>query len=115
MPDYPILCRSMIIIGPILCRGVKSNQNYGPKDVLIIVSMEGPDIVPRKKGELTKKDMNRLTSQGIPQESWHDDAKLMEARFKKFSKRFKNVENTHGSKRGYILDKITTTQLNQEV
>ena len=55
--------------------GVKVHGSYGPKDVLIIVSsesLEGPDIVPRKKGELTNEDMDKLTSQGIPHESWHD-------------------------------------------
>ncbi len=54
-------------------------------------SLEGPDIVPKRKGELTKEDMDRLTSQGIPQESWHDYARLMEARCQKDSERFKNI------------------------
>ncbi len=93
--------------------GVKYYGASGPRDVLIIVSsesLEGPDIVPRKKGELTKQDMARLTSQGIPQESWHDDAILMEARSKKFTQRFKNVyiENDPESRREHILDRITT-------
>ena len=71
-------------------QGIKQHGAYGSRDVLIIVSsesLEGPDIVPRKKGELTKEDMDRLTSQGIPQESWHDDARLMEARYQKESER----------------------------
>ncbi len=50
-------------------------------------SLEGPDIVPRRKGELTKEDMDRLTGQGNPQERWHDDARLMEARYQKDSER----------------------------
>ncbi len=54
-------------------------------------SLEGPDIVPRRKGKLTKEGMDRLTGKGIPQESWHDDARLMEARYQKDSKRFKNI------------------------
>ncbi len=94
-------------------QGIKRHEAYGSRDVLIIVSsesMEGPDIVPRRKGELTKEDMDRLTSQGIPQESWHDDARLMEARYKKESERHKNVyiENDPASKREHILDRIAT-------
>ena len=93
-------------------KGVKSNRDYSPRDVLIIESsesLEGPGIVPRKKGELTKEDMDRLISQGILRESWHDDVRIMEARFKKYSERFKNVdiENDPESKRGHILDRIT--------
>ncbi len=100
-------------VGEDTIRGFKYHGAYGPRDVLIIVSsesLEGPDIVPRKKGELTKEDMDRLTSQGIPQESWHDDAKLMEARRKKDSERSKNVyiENDPASKRGRILNRIAT-------
>ncbi len=94
-------------------RGVKYHGAYGPRDVLIIVSsesLEGLDIVPRKKGELTKEDMDRLTSQGIPQESWHDDARLMEARCKRESERYKNVriENDPASKREHIINRIAT-------
>ena len=86
--------------------------DYGDKDVLIIVSsesLEGPGIVPRKKGELTEEDNGRLKHLEIPQESWHDDARIMEARFKKY-KRFKNIriENEPASKRKHILDRITT-------
>ena len=53
-------------------------------DVLIIVSSEslkGPDIIPRKKGYLTQKDEDKLTSQGIPPDCWEDDGKLTEARY----------------------------------
>ncbi len=94
-------------------RGVKSHGAFGHRDVLIIVSsesLEGPDIVPRRKGELTKEDIGRLTSQGIPQESWHDDARLMEARYQKDSENYKNVhvENDPASKREHILDRIAT-------
>ncbi len=93
--------------------GVEYYKASGPRDVLIIVSsesLEGPDIVPRKKGELTKKDTDRLTSQGIPWESWHDDARLMEARYQKDNERSKNVymENDPASKRGHILNRIAT-------
>ena len=94
-------------------QGFKFHGAYGSRDVLIIVSsesLEGPDIVPRNKGELTKEDKDRLTSQGIPQESWHDDARLMEARYQKESERSKNVyiENDPASKRGHILNRIAT-------
>ncbi len=94
-------------------QGEKGHGAYGSRDVLIIVSsesLEGPDIVPRKKGELTKNDMDRLTSQGIPQESWHDDAKLTEARYQKESERSKNVriESDPASKKGHILNRIAT-------
>ncbi len=94
-------------------KGVKYHQASGSRDVLIIVSsesLEEPDIVPRRKGELTKEDMDRLTNQGIPQEGWNDDAKLMEARYKKESERHKNVyiENDPASKREHILDRIAT-------
>ncbi len=91
-------------------RGVKYHGASGSRDVLIIESLEGPSIVSRKKGELTKEDKDRLTSQGIPQESWHDDARLMEARYQKDSERSKNVymENDPASKRGHILDRIAT-------
>ncbi len=74
-------------------------------------SLEGLDIVPRKKGELTKEDTDILTRQGIPQESWHDDVRIMEARFKKYSERFKNVyvENFDPEcKKEHILDRITS-------
>ncbi len=84
--------------------------------MLIIVSsesLEGPDIVPRKKGELTEEDNGRLDSQGIHNESWHDDARLMEARFKKCSERFKNVYVIDPEcKREHILDRITTLFIN---
>ena len=65
--------------------GVKSYGAFGPRDVLIIrssESLEGPDIVPRKKGTLTAEDHQRLTSQGIPEECWGDDVQLSEARYR---------------------------------
>ncbi len=91
--------------------GVKYHGAYGSKDVLIIVSsesLEGPNIVPRKKGELTGEDMGRLESQGIPQESWHDDARLMKARYKKDDKRVNEVIVPSPAPRKHILDKITS-------
>ena len=60
------------------------------RDVLIIrpsESLEGPDIVPRKKGTLTAEDKDRLTRQGIPGERWGDDAQLMEVRYRRDNKR----------------------------
>ena len=50
-----------------------------------------PDIVPRRKRELTKEDMEKLTGKGIRQESWHYYARLMEARYQKDSERSKNI------------------------
>ena len=49
-------------------QGEKVYSARGPRDVLIISNetVEGPDIVPRKKGCLTQEDKDRLTSQGIP-------------------------------------------------
>ena len=81
-------------------------------DVLIIVSSEslkGPDVVPRKKGYLTQKDKDKLTSQGIPADCWKDDSKLMEARYKK-DKRFTvvSIENKEDMTAEYVLQKITT-------
>ena len=67
-------------------RGDKRYGAYGPRDVLIIrssESLEGPDIVPRKKGTLTAEDHQRLTSQGIPVECWGDDVQLSEARYRR--------------------------------
>ena len=67
-------------------QGVQSYGAYGPRDVLIIrssESLEGPDIVPRKKGTLTAEDEDRLISQDIPREHWQDDAKLIEARYRR--------------------------------
>ena len=75
-----------------MLQGVQSYGAYGPRDVLIIVSndtLEGPDIVPRKKGCLTQKDRDTLTSQGIPSDCWDDDGKLMEARFRREAQRFR--------------------------
>ena len=67
-------------------QGDKYQGFFGDRDVLIIrssESLEGPDIVPRKKGTLTAEDQDRLTSEGIPGECWGDDAKVMEARYMK--------------------------------
>ena len=93
-------------------QGVTSCGSYGARDVLIIVSsesVEGPDIVPRKKGELAEKYEDRLANQGIPQECWQDDATLMEARYRKEHERLKNIyiENDPAHKREHILNRIS--------
>ena len=51
-------------------QGTKCYAASGSRDVLILVSkeLEGSDTVPRKKGELTQQDKDRLTSEGIPSE-----------------------------------------------
>ena len=66
-------------------QGNKHFAAYGSRDGLILVSSvpEGPQIVPRMKGELTEKDKDRLTSEGIPSECWEDEAKLIRARYLK--------------------------------
>ena len=65
-------------------QGVKSYGAFGPREVLLIASsedLEGPDIVPRRRGQLTAEDQSRLASQGIPADCWQDDLKLMEKRY----------------------------------
>ena len=66
--------------------GVTVHGAYGPMDVLLLASsegLEGPDIVPRRPGQLSPQDQQRLSSQGIPEQCWGDDAKLVEERYKK--------------------------------
>lgn len=71
---------------------VQSYGAYGPRDVLIISSsgetLKGPDIVPRRRVALTTMDQERLASQDILEESWGDDVKIMEARFRREESRF---------------------------
>jgi hypothetical protein len=72
-------------------QGVQSCGAYGTRDVLIIrssESLEGPEIVPRRKGTLTAEDRDSLTSQDIPEECWEDDVKLIEARYRRDRQRF---------------------------
>ena len=64
--------------------GVRIHAACGPRDVLIIASsegLEGPDIVPRRPGQLSPQDQQRLSSQGIPEQCGGDDVKLMEERY----------------------------------
>ena len=91
-------------------QGVTTHAAYGPRDVLIIASsesLEGPDIVPRRPGQLSPQDQQRLSSQSIPEQCWGDDAKIMEERFKKDA-RFSLVPK--GSKQvltcEYVKEKI---------
>ena len=58
---------------------------HGPRDVLIIESsesLESPDIVPRRGGMLTPRDLDSLDSQGISSQCREDDVKLMEERYR---------------------------------
>ena len=93
---------------------LQGNKTYaagGSRDVLILVSREseGPDIVPRKKGELTQEDRDRLTSEGIPSECWEDDVKLMEARYLKDSNYPSvTVAETPHMRKEHALNKIST-------
>ncbi len=92
-------------------QGVTSHGSYGPRDVLIIssshLSISDPEVVPRNVGELTEKDVNRLTNEGIPLECQADECKLMEARYSAESSRFKKIVvlNGHLTKED-VLSKI---------
>ena len=90
-------------------QGNKYFAVHCPRDVLILVSSvpEGPQIVPRMKGELTEKDKERLTSEGISSEYWEDEAKLMRARYLRDGD-FPSVviEDTACMKKQHALDRI---------
>ena len=93
-------------------QGMKSYGAYGPRDVLILKgseSLEGPDIVARKKGELTQEDRDRMDSEGIPLECWEDEALLVRARYDKDS-RYKKITLIEGDllETEDILDAIRT-------
>ena len=90
-------------------RGEKVYTALGLRDVLIISNetVEGPDVVPRKKGCLTQKDKDRLTSECIPPDCWEDDAKMMEARYSK-EKRFSVVSIERDTTAKHILSTIDT-------
>lgn len=99
-------------------RGVTSYGAYGPRDVLIICppseSLEGQDIVPRRKGVLTQEDKDRLASQGILEECWEDDVKLMEARFGKEGQRYTLLpkENGEGLSCQGVMERIRSVMKN---
>ena len=90
-------------------QGIKCYASYGARDVLILVSSapEGGDVIARKNGELTKQDKQRLTSEGIPEDHWEDDAMMMKERYLK-DREYKlvNVEDCHQMKKQYVLDKM---------
>ena len=91
--------------------GVKTFASFGARDALLIVSIAAPggDVIERKNGELTQQDKERLTSEGIPEDSWEDDAMLMKERCLKDSLyKSVNVEDGHQMKKQYVLDKITS-------
>ncbi len=87
-----------------------SYGTFGPRDVLIVKSSEGlqgPDIVPRREGQLTQEDHGRLSSQGIPCECWDNDAQLMKARrSKEMRYRVVAVEDDPNMTVGYVIEKI---------
>ena len=100
-------------------QGAKYYGAVGPRDVLIIrssESLEGPDIVPRKKGTLTAEDKDRLTSQGIPGECWGDDAKLIEARYRRAGQRFNvlPMECGDGLTSQSVMDRIREVMKNTD-
>ena len=89
--------------------GEKRFAASGSRDGLILVSSvpEGPQIVPRMKGELTQQDKDRLTSEGIPSECWEDEAKLMRARYLKYGVvQSIIIEDTTYMKKQLALDRI---------
>ena len=89
--------------------GVKTYGSYGDRDVLILVSAapEGDDVIERKNGELTQQDKQRLTSEGILEDCWEDDARLTKKRYLKDNKyNSVNVEDCHQMKKQYVLEKI---------
>jgi hypothetical protein len=99
--------------------GKKYYGACGPRNVLIIRSsdsLEGPEIVPRKKGTLTAKDKERLTRQGIPEECWGDDTLLMEARYRRQEERFTvlPVECGDGLTSQGVLDRIRAVMKNTD-
>ena len=90
-------------------QGVKRYGSYGARDVLIVVSTapEGGDVVERKNGELTQQDKQRLISEGIPKDSWEDDAMIMKERYLKDSEYILvNAEDCHQLKKQCVLEKI---------
>ena len=95
-------------------QGVRTHGAYGPRDVLVIASsegLEGPDIVPRRPGQLSPQDQQRLSNEGIPEESWGDDAKLMEERYRREGSRFSLVSTDclrEGPTRTRVMEKILT-------
>ncbi len=98
-------------------QGVKSYGAYGPRDVLIIVSdesLQGPDIVPRKKGTLTQQDRDSLSSQDIPPDCFGEDAKIMEARFRREAHRFNLLQVESGGTCQYVKDKIQAIMNNTD-
>ena len=92
---------------------------FGPRDVLIIrssESLEGPDIVPRKKGTLTEEDEDRMISQGIPVECWGDDIELIEARYRREGQRFNvlPMECGDGLTSQSVMDRIREIMKNTD-
>ena len=91
--------------------GVKTFAADGARDVLVLESTasERDDVVARKDGELTQQDKQRLTSEGIPEGCWEDDAMIIKKRYLKDSKyKSVNVENCHQMKKQYVVEKITS-------
>ncbi len=82
------------------------------RDVLIIKGndlLEGPDIVPRRKGVLSSKDEDRLKNDEIPPEYWNDETSIMLIKLRKA--KYNNVlpvEDDPEMTVGYVLNKIKT-------
>ena len=91
--------------------GVKSYAADGARDVLIVMSSvsEGDYVVPRKSGELTKRDKEKLASEGIPDRSWDNDADLMKERYRKDRKSESVVVAEHCHLKKSVIAKISST------
>ena len=73
-----------------------SGEFIGPRDVLIFVSRQDKLSafgMARKQGQFFHKDAEKLRSEGIPEECWNDEAKILERRFLKEKEMFKRKRN----------------------
>ena len=90
---------------------IKHYGSYGDRDVLILVSTasEEGDAITRKNGELTEQDEKRLTSEGIPEDCWEDDAMMAKERYLKDSNtKSVKIEDCHQMKKQYVLERISS-------
>ena len=64
-------------------QGRKLYGAFGTRDILVIAqddTLQGPDIVPRCRFEMTENDKQQLQRLGIPLDNWQDDASIMVTR-----------------------------------
>jgi len=73
-----------------------SGDFIGPRDVLIFVSHQDESSSTgkaRKQGQFFYQDVDKMISEGIPKESWNDEAKIMKSRFMSEKDMFKRKRN----------------------